>query len=61
MSNLEFSDGNYYCRAWVESYVSSNIIILILAVAISLINVIVKEILRSKLVMCNALYRVDQI
>lgn len=48
VNKLEFSDGNLYCKEWLSIYFKSNVLIVSLAIGISLVNVIVKEILRCK-------------
>lgn len=48
LDKIEFPDGEYYCNTWLGNYLMSNTLIISLAVGISVVNIVVKEIFRCK-------------
>jgi hypothetical protein len=48
VDKIEFEDGEFYCKTWLGNYLMSNTLVVSIAVGISLINILVKEIFRCK-------------
>ncbi len=45
--NIVFPDGKEYCNDWLKKYTLSNSFVYLVAIGITLINIIVKTILRA--------------